>query len=382
MKTLLQIGAGNIGRACIGRLFSASGYRIVFFDIHQDLLDRLSAAGEYYVHLVGKGGEETRTIHGVDSLTEDEAKQAQVFNEVSIITTAVGVAVLSKVAPLIARAITARFSAGNTNPLNIIACENAIRASSTLKGHVQALLSPEVAAWAAGKVAFPDAATDSIVPASHSDDPLTVTGEFFAEIIIDKTAVLGEIVLSEGLLAEENLDAYIERKLFTLNTGHAVAAYVGYLQGKSSIDEAVADAAIRATVLGAMRETGAVLIRRYGFNPETHEKYIQKIISRFENPYLHDAPGRVGREPMRKLSYNDRIIKPMRDAAAYGLPYEFLLEGARAAFLYDNAEDAESKKIQALRAQNALNAVYEVTGLHADNAQEAELARKIAERIA
>ncbi|PIN63636.1 mannitol-1-phosphate 5-dehydrogenase, partial [Klebsiella pneumoniae] len=48
--------------------------------------------------------------------------------------------------------------------------------------------------------------------------------------------------------------------------------------------------------------SGAVLIKRYAFDPQKHAAYIQKILGRFENPYLKDDVERVGRQPLRKLS--------------------------------------------------------------------------------
>ncbi|SQD00624.1 mannitol-1-phosphate 5-dehydrogenase [Escherichia coli] len=60
-----------------------------------------------------------------------------------------------------------------------------------------------------------------------------------------------------------------------------------------------------------MEESGAVLIKRYGFDADKHAAYIQKILGRFENPYLKDDVERVGRQPLRKLSAGDRLIKPL-----------------------------------------------------------------------
>ena len=39
----------------------------------------------------------------------------------------------------------------------------------------------------------------------------------------------------------DDLMAYIERKLFTLNTGHCITSYLGKLRGFPTIDEAIAD---------------------------------------------------------------------------------------------------------------------------------------------
>ncbi|VEA71026.1 Mannitol-1-phosphate 5-dehydrogenase [Serratia rubidaea] len=66
----------------------------------------------------------------------------------------------------------------------------------------------------------------------------------------------------------DNLMAFVERKLFTLNTGHAITAYLGQQAGLQTIRDAILDPAVRQVVKGAMVESGAVLIKRYGFAPE------------------------------------------------------------------------------------------------------------------
>ncbi|MGG9032623.1 mannitol-1-phosphate 5-dehydrogenase, partial [Escherichia coli] len=69
-----------------------------------------------------------------------------------------------------------------------------------------------------------------------------------------------------GMELTDNLMALVERKLFTLNTGHAITAYLGKLAGRQTIRDAILDEKIRAVVKGAMEEGGAVLIKRYGFD--------------------------------------------------------------------------------------------------------------------
>lgn len=173
------------------------------------------------------------------------------------------------------------------------------------------------------------------------------------------------------MILTDNLMAFIERKLFTLNTGHAITAYLGIEKGYKTIKESIEDKDIREIVLGAMKESGEVLIKRYSFDREKHYNYIKKILGRFENPYLVDEVVRVGREPLRKLSYNDRLIKPLRGTLEYGTQNENLLLGIVAAFNYRNEND-----VQAVELENKLNeksfeeVFYEVTGLNDKNIEE------------
>ena len=81
-------------------------------------------------------------------------------------------------------------------------------------------------------------------------------------------------------------------KLFTLNTGHCITAYLGCLKGHRTIREAIEDPSIHAEVKQAMHESGEVLIKRYGFDRDMHNAYIEKILGRFANPYLVDEAKR------------------------------------------------------------------------------------------
>ena len=74
---------------------------------------------------------------------------------------------------------------------------------------------------------------------------------------------------------------FISRRLFTLNTGHAITAYFGYLKGYETIEESIKDEVIYDFVKKAMTESGKGLIAKYNFDEEAHYKYINKIIEKY-----------------------------------------------------------------------------------------------------
>jgi len=166
----------------------------------------------------------------------------------------------------------------------------------------------------------------------------------------------------------DNLMAFVERKLFTLNTGHAITAYLGQLAGHQTIRDAILDEKVRAIVKGAMEESGAVLIKRYDFDADKHAAYIQKILGRFENPYLKDDVERVGRQPLRKLSAGDRLIKPTLGTLEYGLPHDCLVQGIAAAMHYRSDQDPQAQELAALLAEKGPQATLaEISGLDANS---------------
>ncbi|NMF05136.1 mannitol-1-phosphate 5-dehydrogenase [Clostridium beijerinckii] len=359
----IQFGAGNIGRGFIGALLSKAGYHVVFADVNKEVIDKINEDKKYTIHVMDVNCEEivVENISGVISINDeilDEIKEAK------IITTAVGLVVLPRIAPTIAKGIQLRKEAGIKTPLNIIACENAIKASSQLKAEVEKCLSEEEKAYLEEFVGFPDCSVDRIVPPVKSENILDVVVEKFYEWNVEEKAFKGSIPAIEGMNLADNLMAYIERKLFTLNTGHAITAYIGNLKGYGTIDESIADEKIYNVVKKAMTESGMGLVEKHKFDKEAHFKYIDKIIGRFKNPYLKDDVSRVGREPLRKLSDSDRLIKPLMTARGFDLSVDNLLLGVGAALHYNNQEDTQSVKLQELiKEKGVKGAIAEVANI-------------------
>ncbi|WPM84905.1 mannitol-1-phosphate 5-dehydrogenase [Apirhabdus apintestini] len=365
----LHFGAGNIGRGFIGKLLADAGASLTFADVNPTVLDALNARHSYQVHVVGEQ-EQVDTVSDVNAVSSIGDDVVALIAEVDLITTAVGPVVLERIAPTIAKGLEKRRAAGNERPLNIIACENMVRGTTQLKGHVLNALSAEGKSWAEAHVGFVDSAVDRIVPPSESadSDPLAVTVETFSEWIVDKTQFKGALPTIAGMEPTDNLMAFVERKLFTLNTGHAITAWLGQQAGHRTIRDAILDESIRAVVKGAMEESGAVLIKRYGFEPAKHAAYIQKILGRFENPYLKDDVERVGRQPLRKLSASDRLIKPLLGTLEYGLPHKNLVKGIAAGLRFHCDQDPQAQELAQLLAEKGpRDALAQISGLDAQS---------------
>lgn len=365
----LHFGAGNIGRGFIGKLLADAGIELVFADVNQVVLDALNARHTYPVHVVGEQAK-TETVTGVSAVNSTSDDIIALIAEVDLVTTAVGPQILERIAGSVAQGLIARHDRGNTAPLNIIACENMVRGTSQLKQHVLKALPAQHHAWAEAHVGFVDSAVDRIVPPSEagSSDPLEVTVETFSEWIVDKTQFKGALPAIPGMELTDNLMAFVERKLFTLNTGHAITAYLGKLAGHVTIRDAILDSRIRAVVEGAMQESGAVLIRRYDFDAEKHAAYISKILTRFENPYLKDDVERVGRQPLRKLSVGDRLIKPLLGTLEYQLPHDNLVQGIAAAMHYRSDADPQAQELATLIAeQGVAETLVKISGLEPES---------------
>lgn len=365
----LHFGAGNIGCGFIGQLLADACIEVVFADVNQQVLDIINQYHQYTVLVVGEKVQ-VKTVNNVSAIHSNSDKIIALIADVSLITTAVGPQILEQIAPSIAKGLLNRYQNRNLQPLNIIACENIVRGTSKLKGYILKVLDKPYHSWVEKYIGFVDSAVDRIIPPTKvgGGDHLQVMVETFSEWIVDETQFKGQPPLIPGMQLTNNLMAFVERKLFTLNTGHAITAYLGQLKKHQTIREAIFDPTIRQIVNGAMEESGAVLINRYGFNIQKHTAYINKIIQRFENPYLHDNVERVGRQQLRKLSFGDRLIKPLRGTIDYGLDNTNLIKGIAAAMHYHSLDDPQAQEwavlISKLGPQAAL---AKVSGLDKDS---------------
>ncbi|MGG1675600.1 mannitol-1-phosphate 5-dehydrogenase [Neobacillus sp. NRS-1170] len=361
MEQAVHFGAGNIGRGFIGALFSQSGYHVTFIDVADQIIKKLNEDKKYQV-ILATGQKETMTIDNVSGLNNmtQENEVIEAIKHAAFLTTAIGPNILPRIAPLIAKGLAERVKS-NDKKLFVIACENQISATDLLKGYILEHLDEETTEKLSAKVHFFNSAVDRIVPIQNNQGSLDVLVEPYYEWVVETSENIPQI---EGMKVVSDLAPFIERKLFTVNTGHAVIAYLGYLHNKKTIDQALADVKIVEQVQATLGETGAYLIKQYGLDQDEHQQYINKIIGRFKNSYLNDDVTRVGRSPLRKLGHNDRLVRPAVEAEKAGLSFTNLAKAIASALLFDYQEDEEAVRLQAMIKENGLPAVLkEVSGL-------------------
>ena len=361
----VHFGAGNIGRGFIGEVLSQNGFEIIFVDINSTIIDALKARKNYVVEIADENHQHIAVgnVDGLNNQTEPTEVVAAIA-DADLVTTAIGPNILPFIAELIAEGIKARQEAGNKTLLDVIACENMIGGSEFLFEKVRAFLNDEEQAYVSEYIGFPNAAVDRIVPIQSHEDPLFVSVEPFNEWVIDDSTRKAKQINIKGVEYVPDLLPYIERKLFSVNTGHATVAYNGAFYGFKTIDEAIKDERVLTAVKAVLGETGALVINKWGFDSAKHQAYINKIISRFQNPYISDDITRVARTPIRKLGFDERFIRPIRELKSRGLDYSALLETAAKVFLYRDEKDAQAVELAGKLANQDLKLVIkEVTGL-------------------
>jgi mannitol-1-phosphate 5-dehydrogenase len=352
MMNNVHFGAGNIGRGFIGKVLRENNYDVVFVDVNEALIDAINEMKEYKVELLADQPivETVTKVRGLHSLTQEE-EVILAIQAADLITTSVGVNILPRIAPVLAKALTSK-----TSSLQIIACENALNASDILKEEIEKLIEiPQ-------QIQFLNTAVDRIVPTQTNDDLLYVKVEPFYEWVIESKPLP-----IKGVKYVDDLFPYIQRKLFTVNTGHACVAYLGFQMKYRTISQAIQDKKVEAFLRRILNETGTYLIKTYGFDKAEHKAYQDQTIERFKNPHIIDPVTRIARNPKRKLSSQDRLIYPASELVKLGVEPTALVELIVYALRYNEASDDEAMEIQTMLSQGDANAIQVITGLEETN---------------
>lgn len=365
----IHFGAGNIGRGFIGLILRQNGYELTFADISDTLIDEIKAKGEYNVIIADTTG---RIIHvdGVDAVhnVKEVDRLKVLLQEADLITTAVGPAIVPIIARTITDGIKLRLAQPSVKPLNIIACENAIGATGILKETLYRNLSEDEQKTADQAIGFPNSAVDRIVPAQSNQNLLDVKVEPFFEWVIEADKLKGSPPRIEGVHYVDNLQPYIERKLFTVNTGHAATAYLGMEKGFTTVSDAINNPEIEAAVRGVLAETAKYITGFYGFDVKEQQEYVDTILSRFKNPDISDDLARVGRSPLRKISRSDRFVNPALRLMDMGIEPKNLANALAAALKFCSESDKESLELSAFVQSHGVRAtLVKYSSLAADS---------------
>lgn len=339
METFVQFGAGAIGRSFMGQLFSGGGYEVVFIEASRRLVAALNELGQYTVVIKrGDGSTESmivKNVAGIDA--ENVGAAAMAVAKASFVATSVGKSALPLVFPTLAEGILLRKKLFPGRPLDIIIAENMSDGARFMRDGLGPLL-PENFPFDS-MLGLVETSIGKMVPIMRAEDvakdPLRIFAEAYNELIVDGRGFKGEPPRIETLKPVPNIRAYVDRKLFVHNLGHAAVAYLGRSRYRELVYvwEALEKSDVRAGVEAAMGESARALAAEYpeDLPIEALEAHCADLLDRFGNRYLDDTLHRVGRDLYRKLGKRDRLVGALLLAARHGLPCDAIARVVAAA---------------------------------------------------
>ncbi|MDT2601529.1 mannitol dehydrogenase [Enterococcus hulanensis] len=350
MKKALIFGAGKIGQGFIGDLLHEDGYEIIFADVSDEVIEEINEKNCYSLFLTNHNYEE-KIIDNVFalSLLKNQEQIIEAITQVDIITTSVMKTNLVSVAPILAKGLKRRLDEGRSRVL-VMACENAIMGTDTL---VNLMIDTNIITLDQLKEigSYPNTGVDRFVFGGIYKGKEGTAVSDSHELAIERQKLDDpDSKPITGAEYVDNLEAVLKRKIYLVNCWLAITSYIGYTKGYKMVDEALRDEDIQKIVRKAVIESAAGLERKFGFSNDEMNDYINDMIIKRYDDYnqegINDPVARVARQPIRKVSPDDRIMGPGYIAAEYNLPNEHLLYGAAYVFKYDNPEDDEAVKLQ------------------------------------
>lgn len=330
-KKLVLFGAGKIGRSFIAQLFCRSGYETVFVDINREIINELNRRNRYHVIVKGEKDEaiEVFPVRGI--LLSDEDLVIREILTADILAVSVGQAGLPAALPVIARALLTSYQLDPNRKTDIIIAENLRNAAEYFLEELPFYLPPRFPLK--DVVGLVETSIGKMVPLIPEKDArkdiLLVYAEPYNTLILDGKAFRNPKPKVKGLAYKDNMKAWVDRKSFIHNLGHAALAYLGYLYdpGLHYTWEALENKALRDDVRNTMLEAAAGLVKKYPkeFTFRNLEEHTDDLLQRFANRHLGDTLFRVGCDLYRKLGPADRLAGAIRMAMDVNTPYDKIL---------------------------------------------------------
>lgn len=360
----VHFGAGKIGRGFIAELLHDTGYEIVFVDVNEAVNQELNQYHNYYLYVIEENyrRKEIDKVSSLSPVTQAEEVIKAVV-DADLVTTAVLADNFSKIAKNLAEGLKERLNAGKER-INVIPCENAILCGDMLKKEIikTGMIEEEQLEQIA---AIPNTAVDRMVFGTNRDgrDGIEIGKDHELVIEKDKLADPKQKPI-RGAEYTDNLQKFLERKLYVINCGHAWSGYMAHLMGYKIIQDYFAKKTNVEMTRAVMKEVAALVEKKHGFSQEEMEDYVNFALNRFLTPGITDTVERISRAPIRKLGANDRLVGPASQCEKLGLPNELLLKGIAAAFLFDVKTDEQSVELLDYVKENGIEkAISHFTGI-------------------
>jgi mannitol-1-phosphate 5-dehydrogenase len=190
-------------------------------------------------------------------------------------------------------------------------------------------------------------------------NPLRVAVEPYNILPVDKDAFKGEIPDVKNLYPYAPFNLFIERKLFMHNMSHALTAYLGFLRGYEYIYQAIGDFDIKYVAYKALTASAVALSIENKADIKFLFDHAENLLYRFTNVQLGDTVERVGKDTIRKLSVNDRLIGALKLAEKHNVNASYICIGVAAGMLFNPTADERSVELSSFVNENGVKVALE-----------------------
>lgn len=365
MKAMV-FGAGKIARGFIGQLLYLSGFETVFIDVNQKLIDQLNTDKSYHVYILGDPDKDSDVdgFQAINLRDTKEIQEAMLSSDIAFVS--VGGQNLTSVGARIADV----YNTYGVKPsyFNFVTCENWKDAGAVLRTAIMSSLKEEIRDEFDKYVGVNEAvimrsATQPSEELAHKD-PTGVWVQNYWYLPISAEHFKGKLppILYTELM--QNFGNFLTQKMYTNNTSNAVIAYNGYLLGYDILAEAANSKEISTLLDQVYPEINEILIKELHLDPKQQEAFARKARAKYTDWTIVDRVIRHGKDPIRKLGPQDRLIAPARMAFHQGVYPRIIIDTIAKALFFDEVSDESAMKLKKMRQEHGIPYVLkEICGL-------------------
>lgn len=391
-KEVLIIGAGNSGRGMLGEMFYQDGWDITFCDNDTALVDGLRSQGSYHVKKTNLSRQtseivEVKGFQMIDTVNEEEEYLGRLAHT-KLIATALKPAAFDDVIRHLALAVKIRYQEKNSEIACIILGANYVGLLEYYQQGITAYLTREEKAYFDTHIVLVMSIVNrkNLKPICEENwlDPYTIIGDDKPVLRVeDLEAVRALDPFPSFFQPEKNLSAAMAIKIWSGNVVQCSMAFVALKKGMRTSYQAACDEDAARIAYHVALEAYHGVFREYHVEEADVEAHAREAIEVFRNNRFSDDLYRIAREPLRKMSRNDRFVGPALLCLKYGkMPY-FIAKALAYGFVIRIDSDPDWEKIASLVAEKGIRgAVCEICQLDDAEARDHTLIELIVDAYA
>lgn len=379
MRRVTIIGAGRTGRGMFGELFfSEGGFDLAFADVDAGLVEGLRRQGSYVVEQVNleRGTSKTTTVEGFsvfDVVHERDAYLRRLATS-ELIAVAVFPSSFDAVARDLVDMARVRRARGVRDSAAVILGGNFVGLREHFSRAIRALAEEEGREFPWDRVALVTSKANRKVSFSSRAGAAAyaLEGDDKAVLPVEDRFCFGDgYAYPSFFVIRDDVELSMVEKIWSENLLHCSLGFMGAFRGFAHLNDAACDEKTASLARLAWLEGRRALRAEYGLAVPSDAE-ADAMMRRFASPFFRDKTGRVVRQPMRKLSRNDRFLGPALLCLRHGIQPLFILRAAAHGLCFVDESDAQSVELARMVGAHGLEgAIERVAGLDASRADEA-----------
>lgn len=289
METVI-IGSGKTGRGFIAPFLHRNQCNITFIDKDKELIGRLTEESKYTVHYFGEE-EKKYEISDYNSYSTDDNKAINALINADIVFTSIYANNLTSITDILEEAIDKRIKKSD---LIIICCENGINVKQPLLDNgLKAIISEGII----------------FCTTIEMENSLDLISETYPELPVDNIQGTLQFNLT-GIKQIDNFSDLIKRKIYTYNFMSALIAYLGDYKGYEMLSRAANDSEIDYLIDKVISPISSSIAKEFDITYGEQIEFMMRAVEKFKNPQITDSIERNVIQVERKLSSDERLLKP------------------------------------------------------------------------